>query len=73
MAGTNAQMLVSRYAYSGTCGPGGKPRLGMQAPLQNNAEDWTLGSRGCYDAASLARLQCSLMHDLHAAAVETVK
>ena len=24
-----------------------------QAPLQNRAEDWALGSKGCYDAVSL--------------------
>ena len=32
----------------------------LQAPLQNTAPDWRLGSKGCYDAASLARLQTTL-------------
>jgi hypothetical protein len=32
----------------------------QQAPLQNLAADWRLGSKGCYDAASLARLQTLL-------------
>ena len=31
--------------------------------LQNQADDWKLGSRGCYDAASLAKLQCKLELD----------
>ena len=40
--------------------------------LQDNAEDWTLGSRGCYDAASLARLQMQLRYDFPSvAAVST--
>lgn len=34
-----------------------------QAPLQNRAEDWTLGSYGCYDIASLTRLQAVLKYD----------
>jgi non-heme chloroperoxidase len=34
-----------------------------QAPLQNRSDDWNLGSTGCYDIASLTRLQCSLMMD----------
>jgi non-heme chloroperoxidase len=34
-----------------------------QAPLQNIAEDWRLGSTGCYDLASLTRLTCSLRMD----------
>jgi len=38
-----------------------------QAPLQNRAEGWDLGSKGCYDAASLAALQSSLVADLRAA------
>lgn len=39
-----------------------------QAPLQNRAEDWNLGSHGCYDAVSLARLQCTLKYDFNAVA-----
>lgn len=39
-----------------------------QAPLQNLAEDWNLGSKGCYDAASLARLQSILKYDFKAVA-----
>jgi pimeloyl-ACP methyl ester carboxylesterase len=34
-----------------------------QAPLQNRAPDWNLGSKGCYDVASLTRLQELLKHD----------
>ena len=36
--------------------------------LQNLAEDWNLGSHGCYDAVSLARLQCTLKYDFNAVA-----
>ena len=32
----------------------------LQAPLQNVAPDWKLGSKGCYDVATLARLQTLL-------------
>lgn len=39
---------------------------------QNNAEDWKLGSRGCYDAASLARLQTNLKLAFPAFASATV-
>ena len=34
-----------------------------QAPLQNRAPDWNLGSKGCYDVASLTRLQELLKYD----------
>ncbi|KAI7836993.1 hypothetical protein COHA_009175 [Chlorella ohadii] len=34
-----------------------------QAPLQNVAADWKWGSTGCYDLASLTRLQCKLQSD----------
>jgi pimeloyl-ACP methyl ester carboxylesterase len=37
-----------------------------QAPLQNRAEDWALGSKGCFDMPSLAALQASLQADLGA-------
>ncbi|KAA8493784.1 AB hydrolase superfamily protein YdjP [Porphyridium purpureum] len=37
-----------------------------QAPLQNRAPDWTLGSNGCYDAESLKRLQTEVMEDFDA-------
>ena len=37
-----------------------------QAPLQNLAEDWRLGSKGCYDAVSLTRLQALLKYDFMA-------
>lgn len=30
---------------------------------QNLAEDWTLGSKGCYDVASLTRCQMQLRYD----------
>lgn len=36
--------------------------------LQNLAEDWSKGSTGCYDAASLARLQSTLQYDFEAVA-----
>ncbi|KAK9824941.1 hypothetical protein WJX74_008906 [Apatococcus lobatus] len=39
-----------------------------QPPLQNRAEDWALGSNGCYDAASLARLQMTLKLDFESVA-----
>ncbi|EFN51577.1 hypothetical protein CHLNCDRAFT_140070 [Chlorella variabilis] len=34
-----------------------------QAPLQNTAPDWKWGSTGCYDLASLTRLQCKVEMD----------
>jgi hypothetical protein len=37
-----------------------------QAPLQNRAPDWQLGSKGCFDAPSLARLQAALAADMRA-------
>jgi hypothetical protein len=37
-----------------------------QAPLQNRAEDWSCGSKGCYDIASLAQLQSALRQDMAA-------
>lgn len=37
-----------------------------QAPLQNRAPDWDLGSKGCYDAETLAGLQAALRRDLGA-------
>ena len=36
--------------------------------VQNLAEDWSLGSKGCYDAVSLARLQSTLQYDFRAVA-----
>lgn len=36
-----------------------------QAPLQNVAADWKWGSTGCYDIASLTRLQCKLQSGGH--------
>jgi hypothetical protein len=39
-----------------------------QAPLQNRAPDWQLGSKGCYDAATLAALQKTLADNLEAVA-----
>jgi hypothetical protein len=39
-----------------------------QAPLQNRAPDWQLGSNGCYDAATLAALQKTLADNLEAVA-----
>lgn len=37
-----------------------------QAPLQNVSHDWKLGSKGCYDIASLTRMQCALEQDFPA-------
>jgi non-heme chloroperoxidase len=37
-----------------------------QAPLQNRAPGWALGSKGCFDAPSLARLQAALAADMPA-------
>jgi pimeloyl-ACP methyl ester carboxylesterase len=37
-----------------------------QAPLQNRAPGWTLGSKGCYDAPTLAALQGALLADMGA-------
>jgi len=37
--------------------------------MQNLAEDWNLGSTGCYDAVSLARLQMTLKYDFRAVAL----
>ena len=37
-----------------------------QAPLQNRAPGWTCGSKGCYDAATLAALQAALAEDMGA-------
>lgn len=34
-----------------------------QVPLQNLAEDWTLGSKGCYDSVSLTRTQMQLRYN----------
>jgi hypothetical protein len=35
-----------------------------QAPLQNRAADWTLGSKGCYNEATLQQLQQQLAADI---------
>ena len=37
-----------------------------QAPLQNRASDWALGSKGCYDGETLAALQAALVADMGA-------
>lgn len=36
--------------------------------VQDRAEDWSLGSRGCYDAVSLTRLQMQLRYDFQGVA-----
>ena len=41
----------------------------MLCCMQNLAEDWNLGSTGCYDAVSLARLQTTLKYDFRAVAL----
>ena len=41
----------------------------MSCCMQNLAEDWNLGSTGCYDAVSLARLQTTLKYDFRAVAL----
>ncbi|GMH35507.1 hypothetical protein BSKO_03375 [Bryopsis sp. KO-2023] len=43
-----------------------------QAPLQNKTEDWSLGSKGCYDMETLTNLQTALRTDLGAAADDTL-
>ena len=40
----------------------------LSCKLQNLAEDWSTGSTGCYDSASLARLQSTLKYDFQAVA-----
>lgn len=37
-----------------------------QAPLQNRTPGWTSGSKGCYDAATLAGLQAAVRGDVEA-------
>jgi hypothetical protein len=37
-----------------------------QAPFQNRADDWELGSKGCFDDESLRALQQALKDDLRA-------
>jgi hypothetical protein len=39
-----------------------------QAPLQNRAPGWELGSKGCNNEATLAELQATLKSDLGAVA-----
>ena len=39
-----------------------------QAPLQNRVPGWTLGSKGCYDDATLQRLMKTVVNDLGAVA-----
>ena len=42
---------------------GGWSELCRCGAQQNRAEDWTLGSHGCYDVASLTRTQMQLRYD----------
>lgn len=44
-----------------------------QAPLQNVAGDWKCGSTGCYDIASLTKLQCKLESDFAGFAADNVR
>lgn len=44
-----------------------------QAPLQNIAIDWKGGSTGCYDIASLTRLQCRLLTDFEGFAKDNAR
>jgi len=39
-----------------------------QPGVQNRAEDWSLCSRGCFDAVSLTRLQMQLRYDFNSVA-----
>jgi hypothetical protein len=39
-----------------------------QAPLQNRAPGWSLGSKGCFDEGSLQRLTVTLLNDMGAIA-----
>lgn len=44
-----------------------------QAPFQNRADGWTLGSKGCYDAPTLAALQASLRRNMDAFADDNAR
>ena len=41
--------------------------------FQNRAEDWELGSKGCYDAKSLSQLQDALHKDMKAFAKDNMR
>ena len=44
-----------------------------QAPFQNRAHGWTLGSKGCYDEPTLAALQASLRFNMAAFADDNAR
>ena len=60
--------MLSEHVQACACDAWVTPHIWPQAPLQNIAPDWRLGSKGCYDAASLARLQTTLELDFEAVA-----
>ena len=62
-ASMGASIIWSYFELFGNDGRIGKAVFVDQAPLQNTAPDWKGGSTGCYDIASLTRLQCRLMED----------
>ena len=62
-ASMGAAIIWSYFELFGEDGRISKAVFVDQAPLQNIAVDWKSGSTGCYDVASLTRLQCRLMED----------
>jgi len=62
-ASMGASIIWSYFELFGEDGRISKAVFVDQAPLQNIAIDWKSGSTGCYDIASLTRLQCRLMED----------
>lgn len=64
-ASMGASIIWSYFELFGMDGRIQKAIFVDQAPLQNTAVDWKSGSTGCYDIASLTRLQCRLVEDFH--------
>lgn len=62
-ASMGASIIWSYFELFGSDGRIQKAIFVDQAPLQNIAIDWKSGSTGCYDIASLTRLQCRLLED----------
>lgn len=62
-ASMGASIIWSYFELFGEDGRISKAVFVDQAPLQNIAIDWKSGSTGCYDIASLTRLQCRLLED----------
>lgn len=47
--------------------------VASSTPPQNLAADWSLGSKGCYDAVSLTRLQAALQYDIQSVATGNIE